>query len=289
MPEIKKGEKDETDAVPEKPVTIPLSKIPLWLGIGLCAIIILLVIFIPCPTQSQYLVFRILIALAAAGLATVIPGVININVSNGITAGGALAVFVIIYFFDPASTTAENKCENETFAFTVFVHGQKGKEDKILRGQGEVCVYLNSLPDKVKIDEDGKATFTEISPTFLNSKVRITIDHPQPYQSTHSDSLYELKKNGVAFLEVGLYGMDKIFGEVLDYKTGQFLDSVRVSILDVETYTNSKGWFELNIPSEKQSKFQRVSFDKKGYQREVFDSVPVHTRQPFSIAMRTVK
>lgn len=289
MPETEKGERYQTAAARAKKTVVPLSKTPFWLGIGLCAVIILLVIFIPCPTQNQYLVFRIVIALAAAGLATIIPGFISLNMSKGITAGGALAVFVLIYFFDPASTVAENKCANETFTFTVFVHGQKGEEDKILRNQGEVCVYLNSMPDKVKIDEDGRATFTEISPTFLNTKVRISVQHPQPYQSTNPDSLYELKKNGVVFLQVGLFGMDKIFGEVLDYKTGRFLDSVRVSILDVETFTNSNGWFELHIPADKQSKFQRVSFDKKGYEREVYDSVPVHTKQPFSIAMKTTK
>ncbi len=264
------------------------SKSSFWLGIGLIIAILLLVIFIPCPSASQYFVFRIVIALAAAGLASVIPGIFNINLTNGITAGGALAIFAVVYFFDPASSVGEGKCTDEPFTFTVFVHGTNGLDDKILKNQGLVCLYLNSRPEKVKIDEDGKATFTEISPTFLNSKVRVTVEHPQPYQATHSDSMYELKKNGVVYVEAALKGMDKIFGEVLDYKTQQYLDSVRVSILDIETYTNSKGWFELNIPPDKQSEFQRVSFDKKGYQREVYDSVPVHTQQPMSLTMKRV-
>ncbi len=280
---------DNENTVSDKKSEINLfSKAPLWLGIGLVVVIILLVIFIPCPTQNQYFVFRIIIALASAGLASIIPGSLNVNVNKGITAGGALGVFAIIYFFDPASSVAENKCDQETFTFTVFVHGRKGKEDKILTGQGQVCMYLNSMPDKVNIDDDGKATFTEISPTFLNSKVRITINHPQPYQSTHPDSLYVLKKDGVIYLETDLYGMDEIFGEVIDSKTDQYLDSVRVSILDIDAYTNKNGWFDLHIPSEKQNKFQRVSFDKKGYERQVYDSVPVHTRQPFSLTMKKI-
>ena len=261
-------------------------KTSIWLGIGLLAVILILVIFIPCPSASQYFVFRIIIAIAAAGLATVIPGTLSIEIANGVKAGGALAIFAIVYFFDPASTVATNKCTEETFTLTVFVHGKGGLEDKILKDQGLVCVYLNSNPEKVRIDGDGKATFTEISPTFLNSKVRITIDHPQPYQSTHPDSLYELKKNAVVYLETALMGADKIFGEVVDYKTRQFIDSVRVSIFDIETYTNTNGWFELKIPVDKQLKFQRVSFDKKGYERVVFDSVPVHTKQQMSLTMK---
>jgi len=273
---------------PEDTGSTSSLKTSLWLGIGLTVAILLLVIFIPCPSTSQYFVFRIIIALAAAGLASVVPGIFKINFTNGITAGGAIAIFAVVYFFDPASSVGEGKCANETFTLTVFVHGKGGLEDKILKDQGLVCVYLNSLPEKAKIDENGKATFTEISPTFLNSKVRITIEHPQPYQSTHADSLYELKKNGVIYLETELMGMDKIFGEVLDYKTQQFIDSVRVSILNIQTYTNNNGWFELDIPPDKQSEFQRVSFDKKGYEREVYDSVPVHTKQPMSLTMKRV-
>lgn len=264
----------------------PVSKTSMWLGAALIVVILLLVIFIPCPSATQYFVFRIVIALAAAGLVAVIPGALKINLTNGITASGAIAVFAILYFFDPASVVAANKCENDTFNLTVFVYGKGGKEDKILKGQGLVCVYLNSNPEKASIDEDGKAGFSEISPTFLNSKVRITIEHPQPYQSTHPDSLYELQRNGVIFLEAQLYDIDKIFGEVTDFSTSEFIDSVRVSILNIETYTNDKGWFELHIPADKQAKFQRVSFDKKGYGREVYDSVPVHTKQQFSIMMK---
>lgn len=269
--------------------TKPASKTSLWLGAVLIAVILLLVIFIPCPSATQYFVFRIVIALAAAGLVAVIPGALSINLTNGITASGAIAIFAVVYFFDPASVVAANKCENDTFNLTVFVHGKGGKEDKILKGQGLVCVYLNSNPEKASIDEDGKASFSEISPTFLNSKVRITIEHPQPYQSTHPDSLYELKRNGVIFLETQLNDLDKIFGEVTDFSTGEFIDSVRVSILDIETYTNDKGWFELHIPPGKQSKFQRASFDKKGYKREVYDSIPVHTQQQFSITMKKIQ
>ena len=288
MGENENAKDHKSTASPQDTTPGSSSKSSLWLGIGLIIVILLLVIFIPCPSASQYFVFRIVIALAAAGLASVIPGIFNINLTNGITAGGALAIFAVVYFFDPASSVGEGKCADEPFTFTVFVHGKNGLDDKILKNEGMVCIYLNSRPEKVKIDEDGKATFTEISPTFLNSKVRVTVEHPQPYRATHPDSLYELKKDGVIYLETALKGMDKIFGEVLDYKTRQYLDSVRVSILDIETYTNSKGWFELNIPPDKQSEFQRVSFDKKGYEREVFDSVPVHTQQPMSLTMKRV-
>jgi len=279
------NKKDEgLPASKESPQTS--SKLSIWIGVGLLIAIILLVLLIPCPSKSQYLVFRIVIALAAAGIATVIPGVIDVKIPNGITAGGAIAIFALIYFFDPASTVAENKCVEETFALTVFVHGPQGKEDKILRGQGEVCVYLNSNPEKVKIDEDGKAIFTEISPTFLNSKVRITVQHPQPYQSTHPDSLYLLQPNGVIYLETALNNIDRIFGRVTDATNDDPLDSVKVIIKDVYTFSNTDGWFQMEVPKQWQSKFQRVSFSKKGYARQDIDSIPVHTKQEIQVSLK---
>lgn len=280
------NEKDETLPDSKETATRASSKSSLWVGVGLLIAIILLVVLIPCPSKSQYLVFRIVIALAAAGLATVIPGFIKVNLNKGITAGGAIAVFALIYFFDPASTVAENKCIDETFALTVFVHGTQGKEDKMLRGQGEVCVYLNSNPEKVKIDEDGKAIFTEISPTFLNSKIRITVQHPQPYQSTHPDSLYLLQRNGVIYLEAALNNIDRIFGRITDATNDDPLDSVKIVIKDVQTFSNTEGWFDLEVPKQWQSKFQRVSFSKKGYVRQEIDSIPVHTKQEIQVSLK---
>jgi hypothetical protein len=71
---------------------------------GVCFVVVLLVLAIvfPNPTPFQYTVFRIVLALAAAGTAAMIPGFITARVSTVIRAGGALAVFVIVFFFSPA-------------------------------------------------------------------------------------------------------------------------------------------------------------------------------------------
>ena len=71
-------------------------------GIAGLAIVLLIAIFIPVPTLFQYQVFRIILALAAGGAASMIPGILNVQIPNFITAGGALAVFVIVYFYSPA-------------------------------------------------------------------------------------------------------------------------------------------------------------------------------------------
>jgi hypothetical protein len=58
---------------------------------------------VPNPTAFQYTIFRIVLALAAAGVAGMFSGFLNIQISNWLKAGGALAVFAIVYFYAPAA------------------------------------------------------------------------------------------------------------------------------------------------------------------------------------------
>ena len=81
-------------------------KVAVICGVVFVAIILVVAIFIPSPTRFQYNVFRIVLALAAAGFVSMTPGFIEAKVGNVIRAGGALAVFVIVYFYAPAALQA---------------------------------------------------------------------------------------------------------------------------------------------------------------------------------------
>jgi len=76
-------------------------------GFGIIFVVVLLILAIkfPNPTPFQYTVFRIVLALAAGGVAGMIPGFLTIEISKWLRAGGALAVFVIVYFYSPAGLT----------------------------------------------------------------------------------------------------------------------------------------------------------------------------------------
>lgn len=82
---------------------IPADKIAAG-GFGLIFItaMIVLAIRFPYPAPFQYMTFRVILALAAAGIAPFIPGLLEVQVSNAVKAGGAIGVFVIVYFFSPA-------------------------------------------------------------------------------------------------------------------------------------------------------------------------------------------
>lgn len=75
---------------------------------GVLFVIVLLVIaFVqPQPSSFQYSVFKTVLALAGAGTVAVFPGFIEVKLGNWLRAGGALAVFVVLYFWNPAALLA---------------------------------------------------------------------------------------------------------------------------------------------------------------------------------------
>jgi hypothetical protein len=71
-------------------------------GVVFVVALLVLAIAFPEPTPFQYTVFRIVLALAVAGVAALIPGFVELNIAAWLKAGGAMAVFAIVYFYSPA-------------------------------------------------------------------------------------------------------------------------------------------------------------------------------------------
>lgn len=84
-------------------------QILLAFAFGVIVLFFLLIVslFIPVPSQYQEMLFRITISIAVSGIGAVIPGFLNLQLKFwgqvAIRAGGALAIFIIIYFFNPGT------------------------------------------------------------------------------------------------------------------------------------------------------------------------------------------
>jgi hypothetical protein len=70
-------------------------------GVLFVGVLLTLVVAIRDPTPAQMVVFRTVLALAAAGVAAFVPGLLHIELPV-VRAGGALAVFVLVYLYSPA-------------------------------------------------------------------------------------------------------------------------------------------------------------------------------------------
>lgn len=86
---------------------------------GVCFLIAMLALalFRPDPTPFQYLVFRTTLALAAAGVVAMIPGFLHAEVGKMVRSGGAIAAFVIVFFFSPANLVATPRPLREHVGF----------------------------------------------------------------------------------------------------------------------------------------------------------------------------
>jgi len=74
-------------------------------GVVFVAALLMLAIRFPQPTTFQNFVFRTVLSLAAAGVAATIPGFISLDIelpSLVLSAGGAIAVFALVYKVNPA-------------------------------------------------------------------------------------------------------------------------------------------------------------------------------------------
>lgn len=61
-----------------------------------------LAIKFPEPTRFQYEVFKVVLSLAVAGVSAMIPGFVEVNLPSWVKAGGALAVFILVMYKNPA-------------------------------------------------------------------------------------------------------------------------------------------------------------------------------------------
>ncbi len=60
------------------------------------------------PTDTARQIYRVVLALDAAGIGAVIPGMISLN-QPVIRAGGAISLFVIVYWFNPSGTVTPKR------------------------------------------------------------------------------------------------------------------------------------------------------------------------------------
>jgi hypothetical protein len=65
--------------------------------------LIVLAVTIPNPSGWEYIVFKVILALGAAGFAAYLPGSLGINVNTWVRGGGALGVLVLVYLYNPAA------------------------------------------------------------------------------------------------------------------------------------------------------------------------------------------
>ncbi len=109
------------------------KRIAFLFGVVFVLLLLIIAIGFPSPTPFQYTIFRITISLAAAGVAAMIPGFITIEIANWVRAGGALGVFVVVYFYNPAALVSPGALSQTNVI--------KGDQSQIINGnKGQITI-----------------------------------------------------------------------------------------------------------------------------------------------------
>lgn len=142
-------------------------------GFGVVFVIVLLVLAIafPTPTPFQYTVFRIVLALAAGGVAGMIPGFLTVSLSTWLRAGGALAVFVVVYFYSPAALTGVTvKTEQEQEIEKPIVAAPN--ESKPLREWGVALLHAAGVDQDETVPLLVVSSADQLTPAILQRRYK---------------------------------------------------------------------------------------------------------------------
>jgi hypothetical protein len=183
--------------------------------------------------------------------------------------------------------------EYSTNSLTVLVHGEQGTDKSILPNRGIVTLMYGNAIVSEQINNQGEAVFAELDNRFFGSdaNVKIIFQDPlgDPYSAIRPDSLYRLEKGKHIELAVKLHNIDKIKGIVRDDVTKDPIDSVRVSVAGVASYSDAYGEFGLYIPDSLQREYQTIRATKAGYEFYERYNVPVVTGVEEQLLMKKKK
>ncbi|VVP85167.1 hypothetical protein PS918_02702 [Pseudomonas fluorescens] len=121
----------------------------------------------PEPTVFQYNVFSSVLAISAAGVAAIIPGTIRVEIPKFIKAGGAIAIFIVVFLFSPAKYIAlepTSGWNEQSVSFTAS-NSDNPRAHLNVRGAGIANVLSNRIKIHVSSVEINYPS-TDIGPRF---------------------------------------------------------------------------------------------------------------------------
>lgn len=156
------------------------GKLVLFSSVIIMILILVAVYNDPCPPQSKYTVFRILIAISCFGFSSVIPNAFKAQFSKGIRVEGAMIILLITLVWSPASIMVSKECgEKRHLTGSVWLGGQR------LAGATVSAPFLNEV-DQTNSSGEFDLPFDE---ALIGQPVELTVSFRQLEQRHQIDAL----------------------------------------------------------------------------------------------------
>jgi hypothetical protein len=156
------------------------------------------------------------------------------------------------------------------FPLTVFVHGEGGLQESVLKNSGYVVLDLGPDRRREPIGERGQAYFPAIPANFRGVEVRLSVDAEQ-YETREADQKQRLDKESLYVTVLKRAG--RISGRVQD-EHGNPIRDAEIQVADLAGQTNSTGSFGLVVPGDRLERELTLTVVAPGYAPAHYTVVP---------------
>jgi len=157
-----------------------------------------------------------------------------------------------------------------TFPLTVYVHGEVGRSDLVLRNSGRVFVDLDGDRQSRSIGENGEAIFPAIPNRFRGQEVPIWVD-ANGFESAVANQ--KERVDGTSLYLPVRRKSGQLSGRVQD-QDGNPISGAELSVAGVLTHSDASGHFELIIPGDKLAQEMDLQAVAHGYKTRTYKVVP---------------
>jgi hypothetical protein len=250
------------------------------IAILLLSLAVFLTYKLNCPNSSQFYAIRILFSIACGLLSILLVGQFQMHLRcNPLTlyATSSIGITALFYLVSPSLIEKFTSC-TDPFSITIYTHGNKGKQDVVLRSIGEIVVDIKNDRKTEKINEKGYSIVVGIPSNYIGERVPINVLAPT-YQSAYSDSLFELKPNQSIYIKLKRKNLDKIKGYVVNELNGEPIKNVEIKVGTLTpTFTDSYGYFEQGIPETEQEEKINIVIRKENF-KTISDPITLNSNQ----------
>src|SRR6266568_3151953 len=170
------------------------------IGIFLILLLLALVFWRRNLTAAEYTFARIILALAIACVAVVLTGFLNVEIKGYIQAGGALAVFVIVFSRAPAALQGTSEWQNirQLWRDRRDLHDDPAKVN-----QNDLASTVNAANETARLVENDDSLFRPFKNDYGDDFCRlyrklVNNKYPMPHTNSTSDALLTLTTHKLA-------------------------------------------------------------------------------------------
>lgn len=157
-----------------------------------------------------------------------------------------------------------------TFPLTVYVHGEGGPQDLVLRNSGDVLLDLGLDRRRQPIGAEGQAYFPAIPATFRDQEVPIGVQS-EGFEVSDPKEKYRLNGSSIYLMVKKRAG--HLSGRVED-DNGNPISGATIHVAGLSTTSDSVGHFEFVIPGDRLKAQLDLQASAAGYGPKHYQVVP---------------